>query len=282
MHMGDFTNAQIAFRSISNQMNNYSIYDLAQLQLAKISLLNQQFNETLETLSPLSHRLSQDHVLNTERIYLKGWALLAQHKEPQAALCFEELLPKALISKTKWSQQVLNGLILSYLRQALATQSTDLDLLQTLFFKAEFVLKRLLSQAPTENSYLLLSDFYLIKAKCLSDGYSYTQAQHVLDRPDLFSSEQGLRLALLKRAAAAPSYQERSQLYHQLSCHTDYPPIFCANVWFLKGLNDFEEGLRCQTQQPLNQNNLPFEEAAQAFKFSQFRLEQKILPSQTA
>ena len=80
----------------------------------------------------------------------------------------------------------------------------------------------------------------------------------------IFSSEEGLRQALLKKAEAAPTYPERSQLYERLSTILA-TPLLRAKVLFFKGVNDFEEGLKCQKQQDLDQAVLQFDRAAQAF-----------------
>jgi predicted negative regulator of RcsB-dependent stress response len=290
MQMGDLTNAQFAFESIPLQIADSLPYDLAQLQLAKIFLMQHQVDKALQALSLLSLHLPPQQPLNIERMYLTGWALLANHQASQAAMCFEELLPKALASQANWSTHVLNGLILSYLRQALVLAPSS-DQLNDLFFKTEHTLQQLFKRTPSETSYLLLSDFYLIKAKCLGDPASYALAQQLLDQSELFSSQDSLRLALLKRAAAAPSYQERSRLYEELSInlfrpledgdrfiHLDHP-AFCAKVWFLKGLNDLEEGLR--RQQELKRIEVPFERAIQAFNQA-IQFAQHINPIETA
>ncbi len=278
IQIGNLTGAQLAFESIAWQLTDSLPYDLAQLQIAKIFLMKHQFDQALQVLHFLSSHLPQQHLLNIEKIYLTGWALLANHQASQAARCFEKLLPKALASQANWSIHVLNGLILSYLKQAL-TLELSLDQLKDHFFKAHHILQQLLKRAPTETSYLLLSDFYLIKAKCLCDSHSYIQAQQLLRQSTLFSSPDGLRQALLKRAAAAPSYQERSQLYEELSTHPDYPQGFYAKVCFLKGLNDFEEGLKCQ--QELKSVIEPFERAIQAFNQA-IQFANPIFPTETA
>lgn len=262
MRMGDFAQAKQKFSSIAWQEKNSLSYVLAQLQLAKIDLIQQCHAQALQTLDRLSPYLLPHSSLYSEYLYLKGWALLAQHQEEQAALCFEKLLPKALTGQPLWSGQVITGLITSYLRQAMQPEQTDQ--LDPLFAKTDLLLRELIKRSPIENSYLLLSNFYLIKAKYLSDSQAYSQAQALLDKGEFFSSPDGLREALLKRAAAAPSYQERTELYEKLTGQTDFPSSFVAKVWFLKGLNDLEEGLQ-NSHSELTDRPQPFEQAIQAF-----------------
>lgn len=263
-HLGDWKSAQQLFSSISLEESDPLPYQLAQLHLAKIHLLNHQEEKALETLNQLSHSLPPNHPLNLEKIYLKGWALLAMRQEAGAVLCFEELVPQALASKTEGSVEVLQAFIVSLLKQAL-TSGLPPEQIAPLISKAEEALNQLIARAPTETSYLLMNDFYLIKAKTLSDPQAYLQAQELLERPNLFSSEEGLRQALLKKAEAAPAYPERSQLYERLASDQRHPPSFRAKVWFLKGVNDFDEGLKWQKQQDFDQAVLQFDRAAQAF-----------------
>lgn len=267
--IGDLKSAEHIFKSISWQITHPLPYFLAQIQLSKIFLRKQQFDKALQILFNLSHQLPSQHLLNIERVYLSGWTLLAQQKYFQAAIYFEELLPKALASTADWGIQVLNGLIMSYLKQALSTNQTDSIALESLFSKTDHILKELLKRQSNETSYLLLTDFYLIKAKCLHEPYYYIHAQHILEQQDLFSSQEGLQHALLKRAAADSSYEKRSQFYEQLALSPDYPSEFCSKVWFFKGINDFEEGLKFQRQQKFTQQNKePFQHAIKAFKMA--------------
>jgi len=275
MQIGDFIHAQKILNEIDMKSCDPISYPLAQMQLAKISLINHHPDEALQILNRIPHFLSQPPSLEIAKIYLKGWIHLARKDDVEAASCFETLLSKALTSQSNWSIDVLNGLIASNLKQTI--KITDTNQLNQLFSKTESLLDELIKRSPTEASYLLLSDFYLIKAKSLSDPDSYAKAEQLLDQIDLFSSTNGLREALLKRAAAAPSYLERDQRYEQLSTSPSAPLEFRAKVLFFKGLNDLEEGIRNQ-KATLTQQNGQFEKAAHALTQS-IQLEKG--PSQT-
>lgn len=264
IQLKDFENAKKILKGISKQTSNPIPYEFAQLQLAKISIMNHQFREAHQILSRCPSSFLSPSTIHMERTYLNGLTLLALKQESQAVLCFEELLPKALSSQDNWSMQIIQGLAMSYLRQALACEQSHIQQLKGLFSKTEDLLQKLLIRHPGESSYLLLSDFYLIKARCLSDAKAYDQAQELLDKGELFSSQEGKRQAFLKRASAAPSYEERSRLYEQLSLQVGESSDFHTNVLFLKGLNHFEEGLKCQNQK-FHQNLQPLEKAVEAF-----------------
>ncbi len=263
IQMGDLSNARLVLKKIPWEVCNGTPYYLAQLNLAKIDLMNHQADSALQTLFLLSHHLPQQHTLHQEVTYLKGWAWLAKEKNSEASACFETLLHKALETKEEWSLQILKGLIMSYLKQAIVLELST-DQLEIILSKAEKVLQQLSVRSSIETSYLLLSDFYLIKARRLSDSESYAKACRLLERQDLFSSVEEQRQALIKCAGAAPTFQERQQFYEQLILQTSLPQNFLAKVWLLKGINHFEEGLNYQKEQALSAMNDQFEQAAEA------------------
>lgn len=270
--LGDLLKAQHIFKTILWQKNHPLPYYLAQLHLTQIELMTHQWKAALQTVEFLSYYLPDKHPLNIERVYLKGWIFLETHQYAQASLCFEKILTQVIDSKSA-SIAVLKGLIMSYLRQALLMESSSNEL-QLLLVNTETLLQQLLTHAPVEASYLLLSDFLLIKAKRLGDLQSYTHAQHLLNKQDLFSSQEGKQQALLKQAEAAPSYQERDKLYEQLSIYP-YPQALLVKIWFFKGLNDFEEGLKNQKQLAIQLADAQFERAAQSF-LRMIEIEQEI------
>ncbi len=235
----DFKNAQSAFETVVWQENNPLSFYLARLNLARIHLKTNNLNKAQKALI-LPHPIPQEHPLNLEKLYLEGLLLLANHQDDQAMACFEQLLPKST-AKYDCSIPILHGLVISYLRQALML-NLPLNDLKALLNKAEGTLQKLLDDAPTESSYLLMSDFYLIKAKRLDDLQAYSQAQKLL-KQDLFNTPEGKRQVLLKLAEGTPSYQERDRLYQRLTTEPHQPAAFYAHVWFLKGLNDFEDSL---------------------------------------
>lgn len=261
-HLGDRLTARHIFSSIDRDEKGPLPYGLAQLHLAKIQLMDRQLEEAFQTLDDLSGYFPTSHPLNLERIYLTGLVLSAKQQDVQAALCFEELYPQAVNSNGEWALEVLQGLIISLLKQALASDLPN-DRITLILLRAEEALRELITRAPIENSYLLLTDLYLIKAKTLGDPQAYVLAQQLLEKPNISFSNDELRQAQLKIAEAAPTYLERNQLILSLSTDPRNPPLFCATALLLKGTNDFNEGLKFQA---LNhgQADQYFAQAAQA------------------
>lgn len=253
LQIGDRAHAQRAFENIPWQKEEPLPYQLAQLQLIKIHLEANQWEAAQNILSNSNHPLVGQHFLSTEKIYLNGLLLLSKGQYANAAAYFEQLLPQALAPKGALTLPVLQNLSACYFRQVL---SSDLlpDQIQLLLTKAEGIIQEIIQRQPNKNSDSLLIDFYLIKAKRLADQKAYSQAEQLLfQKQNLFSSPEEKKVALLKFAEAAPTYEKRQKLYQEITDAIDLTDAFKANVWFLKGMNDFQEGLihqkHCHPQQ---------------------------------
>lgn len=247
MQMGDYEKAESFLTSIIFDPLHPRIYSLGQLQLAKIYFLKHHYEKSLEILNRLSVHPQKAMVIDSkfslfdiERTALKGWAWMALQQEKKASLYLDRLL-NTLYPDNPLSTAILKSAIINNLRQIIKAEAPK-QIKKELFSKTEPLIKRLIQQSPAESSYLLLSDYYLIRAKALSDADSFTQAQKLLDHQEIFSSLEGLREVKLKQAAAAPSYERRDQLFAQLSNEDSHPSSFYARVWYFKGLNDLEEG----------------------------------------
>lgn len=262
--MGDLSNACKNFRLIAWEKNNPLPYYIAQLYLTRIACKNQQFEEALQILDRFADVLPEGHFLTKERLYLLGCVYFGWHKYSKAADCFADLLAKGFTSSGQESRLIQQALVSSYLRLALQTESSS-ESMEAILSKAEHSLMELLRYSSEEKSFLLLADFYLIKAKCLGDEESYQKAQQLFEKPTVLLSEEARQLILLKKAETAPSYQERKQILEELCTQTGslYAyQIFCVR----KGLNDFEEGIKRQNTAGNEwKADEMFEQAAAAF-----------------
>lgn len=258
--LGDFTNAEKAFKSILQENNPSLPYYLAYLSLVKIYLMTDQFNLAQHTLQQLDLLLPLTSPLYPQKLYLEGMFFLANQKESQAITHFERLLAPT----SPYNNAVLRNIVISYLRLALKTTSPDQ--LQTTLSQAENYLKHLLKYSQDENA-LLLCDLYLIKAKCLNDAQSFEQARQLLAKQEHLFDPNQRRLVLLKQAEAAPLYPDRCRIYQELLVELgDEVSFLSLKAWFLKGFNDFLEAVKYQKTQNLAASNPHFKQAAETFK----------------
>ena len=111
----------------------------------------------------------------------------------------------------------------------------------------------------------LISTFYLIKSRILSDEQAYVQAQEYLSRLSSAQSNEGQHMNLLRQAEGAPTYEERNRLYTALTQTAHASPLFLAREFTLKGLNHFFEGMKWRDAYQKEAMAFQFEEAIRAF-----------------
>ena len=252
--LGNLTKAKEILQLIPWKIENPFPYNYARLQMAKIAYLEEQFKEALEILYPLSNSFSENHPLHIATLCLMGWTFLANNQIKTASDCFEKLLPRALSSKHSptniWETEVLRGYITSHLKQQCNAS-------------IEPLIQLIIARAPTEKSHLLLADFHLIQAKNSDNRHAYLEAKRSIDGILCNFSPQNASEVLIKLADAAPSYLERNELYEQLLCNFNDSSHNCGKIWFLKGINELQEGMN-RTKTPLQRSTF-FEKAITAF-----------------
>ncbi|WP_068469129.1 tetratricopeptide repeat protein [Candidatus Protochlamydia phocaeensis] len=247
------TEAQSYLESISWQAEKPHLYALSRLYLIRMFLLQENHKSAQTHLSLLDEKLPESHSLHYEKHELAGRLFFAKGEYEQAASSFEKALPPFPCSHCKWKKPTLVYLITSYLKWA--EQNFILRKpLDAIFSKAYLALEELLADSKEEASYLLLTDFYLTQARFQQDKNAYRHIQDLIAR-SLFQTPHGRCQAQLKCAAAAPSYQERVRLYEQLINAMPADSVLQGEIWYHKGLNDFEEGLALQKDPLLLQSS---------------------------
>ncbi len=258
-YLNQFEQARLYLKNVSwNQANPIPFY-LSQLYLIKLSLAEHNIPAAKLPIENLSDKLEDSHPLAYEKNYLEGVVFFHEGSTQQAIECFKKACP---VYPCSWKKDVLAHLIKSYLKQS--EQALEAEKALSFLAQAEETLTAM--RAADETYYLLLSDFYLIKARLLKDKQAYEQAQQILNDKTHIKTEEGSHQAKLKQAAATPTYQERSKLYMQLIQEAQSNHLLQADAWYFKGMNELEEGLLMQ-KTPLflpSASNL-FELSAQSF-----------------
>ncbi len=240
-YLNQFKPARPYLETLSWQQVNPVPFYLAQLYLIKLYLAEHNLLAAKHSIEHLSNKLANDHPLIYEKNYLEGVLYFHEGATQKAIECLKKACPNYPCS---WKKDVLAYLIKSYLKEseyASATEKTSTCLVQ-----AEEALTAMQALSIDEAYHLLLSDFYLMKARLLKDRQAYEQAQQVLNDKTLIKTEEGRHQAALKQAAAAPTYQERSKLYIQLIQDAQSNHLLQADAWYFKGMNELEEGLLMQ------------------------------------
>jgi hypothetical protein len=260
--LGDLSSAKTILQTIPLVEAAPLPFLLAQLQLAKNCLSAQDWEKAKNILSSLSEFTSDYHLLEKERIYLEG-VLFTETDAPEEVIrCFGQLS-----EKERFSEPFIGMLSRCFLKQAIRRKLPQEEL-TSLLNQTEQLLQHLMQSSANDQNLELISTFYLIKSRTLSDEQAYVQAQEYLARLGSRQSDEGLQMILLKEAEGAPTYQERNRLYTALTEQANTSPLFLARGFTLKGLNHFFEGMKWQDAYQKEAMAFQFDEAIRAFTFA--------------
>jgi hypothetical protein len=257
--LGDLSSAQTILQSIPFVETDPRPFLLAQLQLAKNHLSAQAWEEAQNILSSLSDLTSGYRLLEKERIYLEGLLFTETDAPEEVIRCFGQLS-----EKERFSEPFIGILCRCNLKQALRRKLPQEELTR-LLNQTEQLLQRLMQSSVNEPTLDLISTFYLIKSRTLSDEQAYAQAQEYLSLLSSAQSDEGQQMILLKQAEGAPTYQERNRLYTALTRKANASPLFLARGFTQKGLNHFFEGMKWREAYQKEAMAFQFEEAIRAF-----------------
>lgn len=266
---GNLNEAKNQFEALNVQQFKPRLHTLIQLYLARIQLTQANYGAAATSLASLAKQIPPHDELHFELSYLQGEAFFQMHDYRKALEFFNFSLPNANPEKCSWYCETLYHCGWCYLKlcdDPLINQNAKAQY----FTNAESIFQKLLNKAPEERVYLALGQCYLFQAREFKNKLIYARAEDLLARQDLFSSRDGQSHALLLRAEAAPSYAARDKLYQQLTQEINKDSPYFAKGWYLRALNDFEEG------QVLLQNN-QIEEAQKIFEKSAAHFHQAFL-----
>lgn len=273
----DFPKAAAAFMLLKVEKTKPQLYLLSELFLARIAQQQGHFKEADSILESLGSKISKDEPLRFEWSYLRGEIAFEMQQYSKAIQFLKEALSPEFSEKQPWYTDTLYHLGWSYLKigdEVAFEQDQKVQYLQ----KAQETFKTLFSIAPKEEAVLALAQCYLSQANHLKQSHYYTKAEELLSKSEYFSSKDGQAQALLLRAEATPTYAARDQFYRELTEKASDSGLFYANGWYMRGLNDFENGrLSLESQNYIAAQN-SFERSIEAFKKAFDLLKEKDLP----
>lgn len=247
--------SRLNFQAVDQDPLNPQYYYLAQLYLARIALIDNRIESADKLLKQMD--LPKNHPLFYEKAYLEGLTSFLNREYKQAIVHFEQALPQQ--KRCPWAISTQRYVISSYLHLA-SQESLPFHSIEQI----NSLLSRLLAESKEEIDYLLLGDFYLIKAQQHQDAQAYREAQLIFSNNEFFITSKARKMAAFKLANAFPEYWERKEYYQQLLNTSRSDPLLASEALFWQGWNDFKEGVsNCLLP------SLPhLEEAAKMFKQS--------------
>lgn len=263
---GKLNEAKEQFTFISDHCKLLTIKCLSIFYLVRIDLAENKTDHAeglLDTLEPL---LEYDDLLRYELSFLYGEVNLQKEEYQKAIEHFEKALTKKKSEQMAWHWETLYRLGWSYLK-AIHDLSEKSDASMGAYLKkAEMCWTQILEHKPDERALLALGQCYLSKARYLKDVSAYQQAETVLSRQDILISREAQAHALLLRAEAAATYAKRDALYRHLTQDAHKFTPYYAKGWYLRGLNDLEEGQKLAAAQQTNEADQAFERAIISLK----------------
>ncbi|NGX41809.1 MAG: Lipopolysaccharide assembly protein B [Chlamydiae bacterium] len=240
-HQQDFSAAKKQFETFPEKSKKVRLLHLSRIYLARISIAQGKFPEAEAALDVLVKQIDANDVFRYWLSFLHGEILFRQENWVDAASHFEKALPLRNQNKAEWYEDTLYQLGLCYLYLGDDSSRSPINQEQYLS-KAEEVLLSLVLHAPSDRAYLALAQCYLSKGNRLKDPIAFQELESLLSEKATFKSRESLHHALLLKAEAAPSYSERKKIFRQLTHESNKDGPYYANAWYLRGLNELDEG----------------------------------------
>jgi tetratricopeptide (TPR) repeat protein len=261
----DWVKSRSSFDALSPNKEKENLHCLAQIYLARIDLSQTDYFNAQQRLSALDQQIPQDSLLRYELSYWQGEASYQQKDYPKAAESFELAIPKRRFQEASWYGDTLYQLGWSYLK--LGESSLDHSEMQKLYFEnSEKQLTTLLDYKPEEKVYLALAKLYIEISKKQHDSEALKKADAILSNAELFLSLESQANVLWLKADSSSDYQTKNLLYKKATDETFRETSLYPYGWYVRGLNDFNEGSRLmKAKTPVEAFN-KFEVASYAFK----------------
>jgi tetratricopeptide (TPR) repeat protein len=237
---GDLAAARKTWEPLKSSAKG-NIGTLVQLYLARIELSNKQEQKALTLLKTVLLAKHPDFI-NSEAHFLMGTAYYQLGDYKHAIKSFELSLPESNPSDSPWYGDALQ--LLGRVHLALGTEiHGSLEEQQNHLLSAKEAFEKLFTYRPDEESALELGNSLTTLAKRFPGENFYEEARNLLSKNDIILSSKARFRALMLTAQAAPSFTERDTLFSRLVRET-IDPQDVAKAWFMKGKNEYDEGLQ--------------------------------------
>lgn len=261
----DFANAQQIFEKVIQTVHNPRILILSNFHLAKIKMKQQFFDEAILFLANADKLLDDENILKYESAFLKGKLYYTLKNYEKAIHFFEKALPSLNTYHAKWCADTLFYIGMSYIKLA---DKDDLpeEKMKGYFKQAELALSKLLEIKPKERAWLAQGKYFLAAGLRLKDEASLKKADEIFSDPTKMVSQEFKYQAALLKAQAHSHYSERDRRFRQLTQPANINSPVYGDSWYLKGLNDFNEGKKLKSTNKKEESQKLLERAAFSFE----------------
>jgi tetratricopeptide (TPR) repeat protein len=259
-----YAEAKQHFSEITQQTFKKKLYPLSQFYLARIAVAEQNYTKAEKMISTLSKEANVDEAFPFALAFLQGEIYFAQREWSKAIHFFQWATPLKNIQTADWAEDSLFYLGWSFLNLS-EEQGLEVAKLKNYLSDCEQTFKKLIEISGSDRAYLGLGQCYLSQSLLLGDKNAIVELEVLLSDKRKFSSREALLHALLLRAEASPSYSERKKFFRQLTDDSNRDGPYYSNSWYLRGLNEFEEGQRQSIAGNKNEAKIHLEHAIADF-----------------
>jgi tetratricopeptide (TPR) repeat protein len=260
------------FDSVVEKLRFDDDYCVAQIYLSRIDLGEKKWQESEYRLKNLESILPGDSILSPEVDYWHGRVSYELANYAAAAEYFEKSLSRRPMEKAEAYFDTLYHLGRTYFSMGNAAGSYPAEQRKS-YSTAEALFIQLTETPLSENAYLALAKVYLALFNNGQEEAAYLKADNILSHSDLFVSLEARAHALLLRAELEKSYEKRHFYLKLLTDESYREASYYSKGWYLRGMNDFQQGKKLiETQNQvegirlLEQAAYSFEQAFNLFK----------------
>lgn len=255
--------------------SNERLQILSLFYLARIRIDQNLIDEALYFLNQTDALIKED-LLKFESTYLKGLAYYKNQDFERAVILLEQALPSNS-KHGRWYEDTLYYLGLAYLQlfDHNPQPMTYFDRASKVFSKIEElhndslqVPRQFLDKGSIKEEliWLAMGEYYLKVGRKLKDEASLKKAESILSDSAKFTSQEVTDQALLLRAQTHLSYTERDRRLRQLTQPSMANSQLYPQAWYVRGLNDMEEGISLENLGLKEEAHRILERAAFAFE----------------
>lgn len=236
-----YDEAKKQFKEIQPQSGKKRHYPLSQVYLARMAITEKNYTLAEKLIENLDIEVSIDEIFPFTLTFLQGETHFSRGNWEKAIHHFSKAIPTKNPQMAGWTEDSLFYLGWCYLNLAEENNTDEIKLRQHLT-NCEQIFIKLIEISPSDRAYLGLGQCYLTQGNHLKDNNALHKLEILLSEKEKFKTRQSLHHALLLRAQASPSYEERKKLFRQLTIESNNDSPYFGNAWYLKGVNEFDEG----------------------------------------
>lgn len=229
------------FGEIMPESNTF--FYLSQLYLARIAAKEKNFSKAETILAKLGTEAPKEDVFPFAIAFLQGEIYFAQENWRAAIPWFKGTLPEKNSGKADWTGDSLYYSGWCHLN-ACEEEQDDRNQLEKDLQEAEKAFIALNEMHPGDRATLSLGQCYLSQSIYLNDPRAKERLEALLTDTRKYASKEAYLHSLMLRAEAASSYSERRKFFRQLTDESNKDSPDYASAWYLRGINEFEEGQR--------------------------------------